>query len=395
MNTFHPASGEATRPRTARRRRAVAALLGCTTLLAGCASIPTSPSWPMVSPEPDSELPAQARIYDAKDLEAVPYDDSPAYGSLPPNGASVKENVPNILKRGRLVVGVAQSLYRLGYRDPESSDLIGFEIDLAHEIARDIFGDPDKVEFRYVESRHREDALRSGDVDLVLRTMTVTRERQKALEFSIPYLHIEERLLTLKGSGIESAADLNTKTVCASQDFPPGAVAAALEPRRIMQTRTWTDCLMAMQQGQVDAIYSDDSILSGLAAQDPDTELVGPALDEGYYAVAMAPAGKVVTPSGMASEDEDGETVTWHSEGLARQVNTTLERLRSSGQLDRLYREWLEDYMGPARDLPAKYRTPDETAALQKERDKYNQQQIHVSSNMDSDQHQAAKGGEY
>ena len=355
--------------------RGTAALLGAATLLTGCATTPTSPSWPIVAREPDADLPAQARIYDTADLEPVHTEPAEPLGSLAPTAASVKENVPNISKRGRLIVGVAQSLYRLGYRDPESSDLIGFEVDLAREIARDIFGDPNKVEFRYVESRHREDALRTGDVDLVLRTMTTTRERQKALEFSIPYLHIEERLLTQKGSGIESVADLKNKTVCASQDFPPGMVAHHLHPKRILQTRTWTDCLMAMQQGQVDAIYSDDAILSGLAAQDPDTHLIGASLGEGYYGVAMAPPGKVVGP-GAESLDEDDEHVSWQSEGLTRQVNRTLERLRDTGELNRMYKHWLEQYLGPARELPARYRTPEESAALKKEREEYNREQI-------------------
>ena len=371
INTNH----RTTRARHSRLFRGTAALLGTATLLTGCATTPTSPSWPIVAHEPDSDLPAQARIYDTADLEPVYTEHTEPLGSLAPTAASVQENVPNISKRGRLIVGVAQSLYRLGYRDPESSDLIGFEVDLAREIARDIFGDPDKVEFRYVESRHREDALRTGDVDLVLRTMTTTRKRQKALEFSIPYLHIEERLLTQKGSGIESVADLKHKTVCASQDFPPGMLANLLHPKRILQTRTWTDCLMAMQQGQVDAIYSDDAILSGLAAQDPDTQLVGTSLGEGYYGVAMAPPGKVVEP-GAESLDEDDEHVRWQSEGLTRQVNRTLERLRDSGELDQMYKHWLEQYLGPARELPAHYRTPEESAALTKEREEYNREQI-------------------
>ena len=371
INTNH----RTTRARHSRLFRGTAALLGTATLLTGCATTPTSPSWPIVAHEPDSDLPAQARIYDTADLEPVYTEHTEPLGSLAPTAASVQENVPNISKRGRLIVGVAQSLYRLGYRDPESSDLIGFEVDLAREIARDIFGDPDKVEFRYVESRHREDALRTGDVDLVLRTMTTTRKRQKALEFSIPYLHIEERLLTQKGSGIESVADLKHKTVCASQDFPPGMLANLLHPKRILQTRTWTDCLMAMQQGQVDAIYSDDAILSGLSAQDPDTQPTGASLGEGYYGVAMAPPGKVVAP-GAESLDKDDEHVRWQSEGLTRQVNRTLERLRDSGELNRMYKNWLEEYLGPARELPANYRTPEESAALQKEREEYNREQI-------------------
>lgn len=343
MNTFHPASGEATRPRTARRRRAVAALLGCTTLLAGCASIPTSPSWPMVSPEPDSELPAQARIYDAKDLEAVPYDDSPAYGSLPPNGASVKENVPNILKRGRLVVGVAQSLYRLGYRDPESSDLIGFEIDLAHEIARDIFGDPELVDFRFVESANRASALGNHEVDIIIRTMTVTGSRQQEVAFSSPYLTTDSRLLVMSNSAITGVAQLPGRTVCVTDDSTALEKARIHAPQsRILKTRSWADCLVALQQSQADAILSDDTILSGIAAQDPYTEIVGESLATESYAVAAA------------RSDEHLNT-----DGLVRQVNATIERVRADGTWWRLYDRWFAVYLATSGPPPLMYRPED------------------------------------
>ena len=89
----------------------------------------------------------------------------------------------------------------------------------------------------------------------------------------------------------------------------------------------------------------------------------------------MAPPGKVVGP-GAESLDEDDEHVSWQSEGLTRQVNRTLERLRDTGELNRMYKHWLEQYLGPARELPARYRTPEESAALKKEREEYNREQI-------------------
>ncbi|WP_414835978.1 transporter substrate-binding domain-containing protein [Corynebacterium timonense] len=89
-----------------------------------------------------------------------------------------------------------QSQYLLSYRDTAVGDLRGFEIDLAHEIARDIFGDPDRVDFRFVESGRRVAALEEGDVDIIVRTMSITPERAKNSDFSVPYLASAVRLLT-------------------------------------------------------------------------------------------------------------------------------------------------------------------------------------------------------
>ena len=50
----------------------------------------------------------------------------------------------------------------------------------------------------------------------------------------------------------------------------------------------WTDCLVLLQQGQVAAISTDDSILDGLAAQDPFTKLVGPDLTNEPYGLAIS-----------------------------------------------------------------------------------------------------------
>jgi hypothetical protein len=43
--------------------------------------------------------------------------------------------------------------------------------------------------------------------------------------------------------------------------------------------QSFTDCVVMLEQGEVDAVSTDDAILAGLAAQDPQTHIVGPALE--------------------------------------------------------------------------------------------------------------------
>ncbi|CAM5328757.1 transporter substrate-binding domain-containing protein [Corynebacterium variabile] len=283
---------------------------------------------------------------DGGDTGDVQDDGGTPFGSLRPGYATPEQRVPDIIDRGRLIVGVSQSMNQLGFRDPVTGEMAGFEVDIAHEIARDIFGDPDRVDFRYIEGDGRDEALRDGDVDIVIRSMTVTRLRQMNVEFSIPYLTVSPRLLVNRNSGIASEEDLADKTVCATTRSTSAQSLTSIDHNRLLLTETWPDCLMAMQHGQVDAIYSDSAVLSGLLAQDPNTELVGMSDHTDHYAVATAPP-----------------TIR-NTAGLVRQVNTTLERLRSDGTWNRLHGQWLAPYTGAGSQPEPVYRTDEESTEL-------------------------------
>ena len=86
--------------------------------------------------------------------------------------------MPHIIERGHIVVGVDQSQNLLSFRDPATGKMTGFEVDMAREIAQDIFGDPNKVDFRFVNSGDAVYALESDQVDIVIRSTAITRKRQ-------------------------------------------------------------------------------------------------------------------------------------------------------------------------------------------------------------------------
>ncbi|AJK69801.1 glutamate ABC transporter substrate-binding protein [Corynebacterium marinum] len=263
-------------------------------------------------------------------------------GSLRPEPGEVnlEETIPRIMERGRIIVGVDQSQNLLSYRDGVTGELRGFEVDLAREISRDIFGDPDRVDFRFVESSSRVEALAHREVDMIIRTMTVTRTRQQDVAFSTPYLTSDSRLLVMRNSDIEDVSQLPGRTVCVTDGSTALEKARMYAPQsRILKTRSWADCLVALQQNQTDAILSDDTILSGIAAQDPYTTIIGSSLASESYAVAMPIPG-----------DE------YDSSGLIRQVNTTIERIREDGTWWRLYDRWFAVYLATSGPPPLSYR---------------------------------------
>lgn len=250
---------------------------------------------------------------------------SPAPGTGP-----AEDRIPEIVERGRIIIGVDQSLNLLGFRDSTTGELAGFEVSLAQEIARDIFGDPGAVEFRYVDSTERVEALQSGRVDAVVRTMSVTPERQKVVDFSAPYLTARAGILVPAhdadeaGETIESASDLNGRRVCVATDSTPEEITRAEAPKStLLLVRSWSDCLVALQQQQADAVVSDDTILAGINDQDPATTIVRRGLSSESYAVGVKKG----------------------NEGLASQINVTMERIRSDGTWRRLYDTWLGAFL--------------------------------------------------
>ena len=110
----------------------------------------------------------------------------PRPGAMPPGSTMAA-----IVERGRLVVGVDQGTNLFGSRNPATGELEGFDIDLAREFARSIFGDPNRVDLRVVTAAERETALQEGQVDLVVRTYSITCDRKNQVAFSTPYYYAE------------------------------------------------------------------------------------------------------------------------------------------------------------------------------------------------------------
>jgi beta-glucosidase/6-phospho-beta-glucosidase/beta-galactosidase/ABC-type amino acid transport substrate-binding protein len=67
----------------------------------------------------------------------------------------------HIERRGHVIVAVKEDVPGLGYRDPQSGELRGLEIDLARAIAQELFGDPHRVVFRPVKTGQRVSLVRS------------------------------------------------------------------------------------------------------------------------------------------------------------------------------------------------------------------------------------------
>ncbi|WP_353947051.1 glutamate ABC transporter substrate-binding protein [Streptomyces sp. HUAS MG91] len=275
--------------------------------------------------------------------------------SLDPKGDQNGEAVKAIKARGYLSVGVDQNSYRWGYRDPnkglgktgsqdaKTSELEGFDIDLAHEIAGEILGDPGAIRFRAIPTNQRIPAIKSGQVDMVVRTMTISCDRLADVAFSTAYFQTGQQVLAPRASDITGYdKSLAGKRICTAKgstaetalgdgrdknEIPRSADITTTVPNQL-------DCLVRLQLGEVDAVVTDGALAASQAAQDPTVQLKGEPFTTEYYGVAMKKG----------------------ADDLVRRVNQVLEDYRRGGKgsgWQKSYDKWLEADLGPSSGPPA------------------------------------------
>ena len=224
-----------------------------------------------------------------------------------------------IRARGYLIAGVDSGTFDFGFLNPFSGQFEGFDIDMLHAIAKAIFGDPNRIEFKSITDAQRKTVLRLGSVDIVAHTMIITCDRLKTADFSTVYIDTSQRVLVAKNSPAKSLADLGGQKVCATKgSISLARVATAPSHPIPVAVPYWTDCLVLLQQGDVAAISTDAVILTGLTVQDPETKLVGPQFTSDPYGL------------GIPKRHPD----------LVRFVNAVLAQMRADGQWAASYAHW-------------------------------------------------------
>ncbi|UCM88115.1 glutamate ABC transporter substrate-binding protein [Streptomyces marincola] len=233
---------------------------------------------------------------------------------------------------GQLIVGIDQNSYLWGYRSPETGDIVGFDLDLVRAIAEDLLGTdaPDAVTYLAIPTDQREDAIRDGQVDMVVRAMSITCDRWEQVAFSTAYFDTGQQLLVPRNSPVTGYdASLTGARVCSAA----GSTAAGLLEREdfgaeLVPAPNHLDCLVLVQLGEADALMTDSALAAGHVAQDPSMRLVGEPLTQESYGVAM----------NLADVD------------LVRWVNAVLEDYREGGADSRWAQSadrWLQGYLYP------------------------------------------------
>lgn len=259
-------------------------------------------------------------------------------GPLPePGHMPAGSTMARILSHHHLTVGVDETTLGFGYL--KDGKPVGFDDAVAAQVALAIFGNPNAVQYVAITSAQRIPDLKSGAVDLVADNMTITCDRLAQVGFSEDYYNAGQTLLVASNFPAAASAtmsDLRGQRVCAAATSTSiNEIGSSGERYGVtpVSVPNWPDCLVLLQQGQVAAISTDNSVLVGLRAQDADTVM----------------STKIFTcePHGLAMPPNEPDFV--------RFVNGVLEQMRTDGEWQRLYSQWVKPYLGAQSQPPAQY----------------------------------------
>ena len=199
------------------------------------------------------------------------------------------QNVPgptlaNVLKKGKLECAVSSGTPGFGYVDSKG-DFRGLDADTCRAVAAAVFGDASKAFFVALNGPQRMPSLQSGQVDMVVETLTQTESREAAngLLFAGVNFYDGQGFLTRKSSGVKTAKDLAGATICVNAGSTSElnladwshATGAKIQPVVFDQT---AEGRQAYDAGRCDAYSTDSSQLAGIATimHDPENQVILP-----------------------------------------------------------------------------------------------------------------------
>jgi glutamate transport system substrate-binding protein len=244
------------------------------------------------------------------------------------SGSSGGDGMLAAIESGDVTIGTKYDQPGLGLRNPDGS-MSGLDVDVAefvvNQIATDNGWEAPTITWRETPSAQRETLIQNGEVDLIAATYSINEGRSQSVNFGGPYLVTHQALLVREAeTEITDLESLDGKILCSvTGSTPAQTVKDALPGVQLQEYDTYSSCVEALRQGNIDAMTTDATILLGYSAQAPgqfkvlEMERDGEPFTNEYYGI------------GLAKDDTEGTDA----------INAALTELHDSGEFDRLVQE--------------------------------------------------------
>jgi polar amino acid transport system substrate-binding protein len=193
----------------------------------------------------------------------------------------------DVKSRNRWLIGVKCDVPPFGYIDVKGKNA-GFDVEIGRWFARYAFGRDNRVSFVCAPTAVREPLLTNNRVDLVISTFTYTADRETRIDFSRAYYKATGRLLVKNDGPVQKLSDIKGKKIATTSGsvydrwlkrcFPDADVIVA---------DTFTNALLAFQQGRADAVMYDDAVLLPVAAADRNAKLTDDSFLEAPFGIGI------------------------------------------------------------------------------------------------------------
>jgi polar amino acid transport system substrate-binding protein len=236
--------------------------------------------------------------------------------------AFAADSLVEIKKKGVLVVGVKDSTPPFGYIDEKTRQIVGYDIDFVAAIAKKLGV---KLELKPVTSASRMPQLQESHIDIIAATMTKNAERAKVIDFSHAYFITGQKFITKKGT-VKTIKDLEGKRIgTAKGSTSEQNVAKAVTSATVLSFDDYPQAFLALQQGKVFAVTTDEAILAGILSKSPTK-------------------AKFEIPALQISDEPYGLGMRKGDKNLVNFVNKTILEMEKSGEAAKIFSKWF----GPA-----------------------------------------------
>ncbi|MGW6685115.1 glutamate ABC transporter substrate-binding protein [Streptomyces sp. NPDC054961] len=194
--------------------------------------------------------------------------------------------------KGNIAIGIKFDQPGVGMREPDGT-FTGFDVDVATYVAKELGYKADHITFKRVLSNDRELLLEYNEIQFVAASYSINDKRKEKVDFAGPYfLAHQDLLVRASDTSITKAEDLNTKRLCSVT----GSTSAEnlrknLAPKAsLLELGGYSECLVALQDGLVDAMTTDNSILAGYSARKGNEgkfRMLGLNLSNENYGIGM------------------------------------------------------------------------------------------------------------
>ncbi|WP_225803646.1 glutamate ABC transporter substrate-binding protein [Streptomyces sp. NK15101] len=169
----------------------------------------------------------------------------------------------------KITVGIKFDQPGIGLKTPDGT-YTGLDVDVATYVAKQLGHQPSDIVWKEAKSADRETLLQRGDVDFIAASYSINDKRAEKVDFAGPYLLAhQDVLIRADDDSIKKPSDLNNKKLCSVTGSTSAQnVKDKIAPdAQLQEYGGYSECLTGLENGVIDAVTTDDSILAGYASQ--------------------------------------------------------------------------------------------------------------------------------
>lgn len=234
------------------------------------------------------------------------------------NAVWAKDTLADVKRKGILVCGVKDSTPSFGFVDEKTRDIVGYDVDFCRYIAKKLGV---KLELKPVTSATRIPQLVAGNIDIIAATMTINAERAKKIDFSYAYFMTGQKFLLKKGT-VKRLSELHGKIIGTAKGSTSEQNAKKTpSAANVLSFDDYNQAFLALQQGKVFAITTDEAILASILSKAPDKN----KYEISFFQITDEPYGL-----GMRKGDTN----------FVNFVNATLLEMEQNNEARKIFIKW-------------------------------------------------------